>query len=589
MFLHSGASLHGHEYSTSRQSPHQQNHPARLPFLRSALRRPSDPDVRPTVAAVAPPSQEPPPAAPAAPVTSRPLSYHEHAPAAPRTSRPRPTSDYMPRRELSVRFREPETDDELPTPTAEQSEDDSSIAYQSDASEASDCSSSTRKKRMRRKRAPRKSTQFLLAHPAPRIRPKQRKLAQRPRLLLQLQDLTEKRPNPAFDILPSSLAIGSLIMPRLAKRCPSLFRAKPILGLNDLLFVRSEDYEAPATPGSHDADDCLDQRDVISIISPLPHMGDDACEIVMEDGSTWESSLMANDSYEFIGVDERGRISTARWVKKAASSAPLSHLRTASTGTSTPPSSPAPQEFKWTFSMIHPDTRRHPIMGTLQSNALDVFHTYNTMSASSGRYPPTRPSPMDTNGAPDWHGAKPTEGRVTKTVPEDIKLLMVVTAAWIHLRQEGWPATAATRPPPATLQRRPPQGNAFPFPQKAQTFPVRSSASSMINQPHIPARDTASPAPSTRSQREISPETGRRRSMSSSGFVKRFVAPRASEDGARRPTVETIYNEAEKASEKTADRPAGRRMSVRQIANRIFRRKSVSQAQTDEPFYKLEY
>ncbi|KAI5459284.1 hypothetical protein BGZ63DRAFT_322704, partial [Mariannaea sp. PMI_226] len=568
MFLHSGASLHGHEYSSSRQQPHQQNHPAGLPFLRSALRRPSDPNARRTVAPVA--------AATATSPSERPVSYHEHVSVTPRTVRPRPTSDYMPRRELSVRFREPETDDELPVGESPQSEDESSLAYQSDASDMSDGSSSTRRKRrMRRKRAPRQSTQFLLAQPVPRIRPKQRKLTNpRPRLLLQLQDLTEKRPLPAFDVVPSSLAVGSLLMPRLAKKCPSLFRAKPMLGLNDLLIVRSEDYETPASPGS-DFDDCLDQRDVIAIVSPLPHMGDDACEVVMEDGSTWESSLMANGSYEFIGVDERGRISTARWVRKAASASSAtfsSPLRTA-TGTSTPPSSPAPPEFKWTFSMIHPDTRRHPIMGSLQSNALDVFDTFTTMSPSSGRYPPTRPqTAVDANGSPDWHATNGNrvEGRITKAVPEDIKLLMVVTAAWIHLRQDGWQALACTRPPPATLQRRNPS-NALP--QKGQTFPILTSLSS-IN----PPQPTPSPSPSLR-ELSLYETPGRRRSLSSSGFVKRFVAPRASEDGARRPTVENIYLEAEKTMEKTADRPQGRRMSVRQIANRIFRRKSVSQAQ----------
>ncbi|KAK7426608.1 hypothetical protein QQZ08_006938 [Neonectria magnoliae] len=437
MFLHAGASLHGHEYSATR--PSLQQPPRRLPFLRSALRHPSDADTR-TTAVVAPPASPGP--------TPRPVSYHEHPPVAPRTTRSRPTSDYMPRRELSVRFREPETDDDLPASEAPQSEDEGSAAC-SDISDLSDCSTSIRK-RTKRKRAPRRSNQFLLAHPAPRLRPKQRRLSQvRPRLLLQLQDLSDKRPIPAFDVLPSSLVLGSLIVPRLAKRCPRLFCVKPVLGLNDLLIVRSEDYDTPASPSSLDVEDCLDQRDLIAVVSPLPHMGDDAAEIVMKDGSTWEASLMVNGSYEFIGVDERGRISTARWVKKAAPSF-SSPTRLATTGNASPPSSPTPPEFKWTFSMIHPDTRRHPIMGTLMSNALDVFETYNTMSSSSGRYPPTRPAPVDPMGAPDWHATNGAnaEGRLTKAVPEDIKLLMVVTAAWINLRQEDWPASANIRPPP---------------------------------------------------------------------------------------------------------------------------------------------
>ncbi|KAF5007657.1 hypothetical protein FDECE_6043 [Fusarium decemcellulare] len=565
MFLHAGASLHGHEYSTNRSST--QAPPRRLPFLRSALRHPSDADT----------TAPPPSPSPAPPV--RPVSYHEKVAPLPsvtpvrRTSRPRPTSEYMPRRELSVRFREPETDDDLP-PSEVQSEDEGSGAC-SDVSDLSD--SSTGPRRRRRKRTFRRSTQFLLAHPAPRPGAKQRRLVQaRPRLLLQLQELSEKRPVPAFDILPSSLIAGSMIVPRLAKRCPCLFRAKPVLGLNDLLIVRSEDYDTPAAPGSLDSEDSLDQRDVIAVVSPLPQMGDDSAEIVMEDGSTWESSLMANGSYEFIGVDERGRISTARWVKKTSSSmSPMPRTN----GEQTPPASPGPSDVKWTFSMIHPDTRRHPIMGSLMSNTLDVFDTYNTMSTSSGRYPPTRCTPLDPKLASDWIVSNPPEiqSRLTKVVPEDIKLLMVATASWVNLRQTGWPASAICRAP-STLQKRTLSNGC---PTRAQTFPAHPSLS-VVNPTQQLSHINTSPAGSSidSSASEI---PGRRRSMSSNaGFVKRFVAPRASEDG--RPPLDILDLDVEK--------PPTRRMSVsmRQFANKIFRRRSNSHAQVEEALkYKLEY
>ncbi|KAJ4318436.1 hypothetical protein N0V84_006859 [Fusarium piperis] len=563
MFLHSGASLHGHEYSAHRSST--QAPPGRLPFLRSALRRPSDADV------TGPPA---PSASPAPPV--RPVSYHEKASSITsvtpvrRTSRSRPTSEYMPRRELSVRFREPETDDDLP-PSEVQSEDEGC----SDVGELSD--SSTTSRRRRRKRSLRRSTQFLLAHPAPRPGAKQRRLVQvRPRLLLQLQELSEKRALPAFDILPSSLISGPLIVPRLAKRCPCLFRAKPVLGLNDLLIVRSEDYDTPTTPGSLDSEDSLDQRDVVAVISPLPHMGDDSAEITMEDGSTWESSRMANGSYEFIGVDERGRISTARWVKK--SSTPVT-ISPAANGDQTPPPSPVPSDVKWTFSMIHPDTRRHPIMGSLMSNTLDVFDTYNTMSTSSGRYPPTRCTPLDPKLASDWIVSNPPEiqSRLTKVVPEDIKLLMVATASWVNLRHTGWPASAIYRTP-STLQKRTPS-NAGP--PRAQTFPARPSLSA-VNPIHQVQHSNTSP-PGSSMDSSSSEIPGRRRSMSSNaGFVKRFVVPRASEDG--RPPLDSLDFDI--------DKPPSRRMSVsmRQFANKIFRRRSNSQAQVEDSLkYKLEY
>jgi hypothetical protein len=158
MFLHAGASLHGHEYSTNR--PSTQAHQGPLPFLRSALRRQSDGDrtARPMSAVITSSSPSPQP---------RPVSYHEKIPSITtvtpirRTSRPRPASEYMPRRDLSVRFRDPETDDELP-PSEVQSEDEGSAAC-SDVSDLSDSSITPR--RRRRKRTFRKSTQFLLAHP----------------------------------------------------------------------------------------------------------------------------------------------------------------------------------------------------------------------------------------------------------------------------------------------------------------------------------------------------------------------------------------------------------------------------------------
>ncbi|PNP84271.1 hypothetical protein FNYG_02425 [Fusarium nygamai] len=566
MFLHAGASLHGHEYSTNRQTQAPQG---ALPFLRSALRRRSDADktTRPLSADVTSLTQP------------RPMSYHEKLPPVTtvtpvrRTSRPRPKSEYMPRRDLSVRFREPETEDDLP-PSEVQSEDEGSAAC-SDISDLSD--SSTAPRRRRRKRTFRKSTQFLLAHPAPRPGARQRRLVHRPRLLLQLQEVSEKRPIPAFDVVPSSLITGSQIVPRMAKRCPRLFHTKPTLGINDLLIVRSEDYDTPASPGSLDTEDSLDQRDVVAVISPLPQMGDESAEIVMEDGSTWESSLMANGSYEFIGVDERGRISTARWVKKT--STPTSPMPK-NTGEQTPPPSPLPAEVKWTFSMIHPDTRRHPIMGSLMSNTLDVFDTYNTMSTSSGRYPPTRNTPLDSKLASDWIVSNPPEiqSRLTKVVPEDIKLLMVATASWVNLRQSGLPGSGICRTP-STLQKRTLSNCGGP--QRAQTFPARPSLS-LVNPSHQLPHVNTSPASSSLDSC-TSDIPARRRSVSyNAGFVKRFVTPRVSEDG--RPPLETL--------DIKSDRPPTRRVSisVRNFADKIFRRRSNSHAQAEDIYgHKFEY
>jgi hypothetical protein len=574
MFLHSGASLHGHEYSTARTTPTPP--PTRIPFLRSALRQQTpEPDMRPPVmrASTTPTPTERPP-------LHRPMSYHDNSSPSPRSSRPRPTSACLPKRELSVRFKDLEDlepEEEVTTPDVAQSEDEGSIAC-SDLSDLSD-SSISNKPRRRRKRAPRRSSQFILAHPAPRLRNKQRRLVQtRPRLMLQLQELSDKRATPTFDIIPSTMVAGSIIIPRLAMRCPRLFRAKPQLGINDLLVVRSEDYDTPTSSNSSDVEDNLDQRDLLAVISPLPHMGDNGAEIVMEDGSTWESSLLPNGSYEFIGVDERGGIRTARWVKKPVT-APRPPLYR--TNTDTPPSSPLPLEEKYTFSIINPDRRRHPIMGSLINSTLEIFDTFNTMSASSGRYPPTRPTLDGGNdGLPNM--APPKEARFTMAVPDDIKLLMVATAAWVQLRHEGWPASGSPRPTQNLSHRRTASFGAPP--PRTQTFPARGGGSLASIPQNVP--QTKSSPPLSYVEPQVSEASGRRKSISSSspGFVKRLVAPRASMDGPNRPTLETIcYNEIERP-------PTSRRLSVRSLTNKIFRRRSNSTAQQENIYeYKLDY
>lgn len=218
-------------------------------------------------------------------------------------------------------------------------------------------------------------------------------------------------------------------------------------------------------------------------------------------------------------------------------------------------------------------------MGSLISSTLDIFETYNTMSSSSGRYPPTRPSNIDHTGATDWlSSTTPTkEGRLTVPVPEDLKLLMLATAAWINLRQEGWPSNASPKLSQSLSQRQAPITRAQP---RSQTFPARTAPPLAVPPQKVP-QTTTSPAFNVIDSQ--APEVpGRRRSMSSSpGFVKRLIAPRASMDG--RPTLEGLgYNELEK--------PSSRRLSVRSLTNKLFRRRSNSQAQQEDIYeYKLGY
>lgn len=427
MFVHSGAGLHGHEFSSRATHPpsQTQNHrpqPRPLPLLRSALRPvPDSIDSRFSADPQLP-----------RPSTGR-RSYTD--PVSDRPLPRRPVSDIVSKKDLAVRFLDPLMESSAPSVATLPSEDDESVA-ESDFSGFAESSAPRRRSR----KAPRKTTRYALAHPAPQLRTKQRMLVQfRPRLLLQLQHLSQnQRPIPAFDVLPSSSISGSILIPWFTKK--RIFGAKPELRPDDLLFVHSEDYRAGSS-GTDSSHDGLEHRDLMAVVSPLPNCDDNNAEMVMGDGSTWTTSLMVNGSYEFTRIDSQGRTTTARWVRK-----PNRVARQSTDPTDTSPrASPQLSEDKWTFSIIDPSTRRHPIMGVLNSHELILYDTYSTMSASSGRYPPTRPLSGAFSAGGDSIPQTPTsprEERSTEVVPEEYKQLMTVTASWISLRQEGWPASA---------------------------------------------------------------------------------------------------------------------------------------------------
>lgn len=113
-----------------------------------------------------------------------------------------------------MRFQEPHMD-QVQMPFV--SEDEESVA----GSELGDCTDASIR-RTKRKRARRKSTRFALAHPAPQLRTKQRRLVQiRPRLLLQLQEIGDRRAIPAFDVVPFSLVAGTIIIPPTCQKVPA--------------------------------------------------------------------------------------------------------------------------------------------------------------------------------------------------------------------------------------------------------------------------------------------------------------------------------------------------------------------------------
>lgn len=384
MFLHSGAAFHGHEFSpqshkrTLADSRLRSNSvPRRAPLTRSAY---------------------------STPIPPKSTIYENPLPILSRSARP--LSDQLCRSsEPVVRFQDPET----------MSEDGRSVAN----SEGSDATIGGRRKR----RAIRTSTAFHLAHPAPTLTQKQRLLHIRPKLLLQLQRLSaDSRPMPAVDVLPSTV-----VVPRLQKKFPRMFRGKGELGCNDVMVVKSEEYHTPHDNVLEESDsdeDGLANRDLMAVICQMPKDSGGAsgkAEIVLNDGSVWISTPLPNGLYEFLSIDERGHRTTARWVKRS--------IKRGSVDTS---ESTYLSDFKFTFSIIDPNSRRHPILATITQNKLDIPDFYTSVSQSAGKFPPTSPirgeAPLDEANAPE---------RMTHAIEENTKQLIQVTGIWLALR-EGW-------------------------------------------------------------------------------------------------------------------------------------------------------
>lgn len=280
----------------------------------------------------------------------------------------------------------------------------------------------------RRRRTPRISTAFHLAHPAPTlVNQKQKLLHVPPKLLLQLQQLSAgSRPKPVIDVLPSS---G--IIPRSLKKFHRMFRSRCELGVNDVMVVRSEDYHVPLreSPGTQDSDDeALSGREVVAVICQIAKADDGSqAEVTLKDGPVWTASPLPKGSFEFTSTDPAGQQHTARWVRRALPG--------------NPDLAGGPPEYKYTFSMIDPNSRRHPIMATITQSTLDIPDFYTSVSKTTGKKSrraslvstvPEQPEVLQADD--DLHAE-----RTTHTVDEGTKTLIQVTGIWLALRQNWSP------------------------------------------------------------------------------------------------------------------------------------------------------
>jgi hypothetical protein len=274
----------------------------------------------------------------------------------------------------------------------------------------------------RRRSNRRSSTSYYLAHPAPTLTQKQRLVHIRPKLLLQYQRLSaDARPMPVIDVLSSSTFV-----PRLAKKFPRIFKERGELGFNDVMVVKSENYdvldeELETTTASEGPMD----REILAVICQIRNLPGTS-EICFADGSRWFASPVTKGMFELVRTDpitcER---TVARWVCRGTSR--RSSFETPSRG------SEARAEQKYQFSILNPDTRRHPVLASLTQGTLNIPDTYTAVSHK----PRTPTSPLTSSEDGEQLDIEAASNRTICTLSDYQKLLIQVSGIWVALRL-GW-------------------------------------------------------------------------------------------------------------------------------------------------------
>ena len=271
----------------------------------------------------------------------------------------------------------------------------------------------------------RTKTAFRICHPPPVHIHKQR-LHIRPKVLLQLQRVSKaSRPTPIFDVLPSVV-----FAPRLARHFPRAVKGKAGLGVDDLVVVSSEDYEAQELQ-SHDVDDLFedkwDKREIIAAICQLGKdeypFGQGETEICLNQGPSWIASQRRNGTYEFASINDNGNRTVARWVPKQPKSDRTGSISSAS------------EEKKFNFSILNPNSRRHAVIATLDRQTIEVSDQYTHPSTSiSSEASSTTTTPASEEIKIPLSGSN-SGTRDPIVVDDALRTLITITGIWVAFRE----------------------------------------------------------------------------------------------------------------------------------------------------------
>lgn len=246
-------------------------------------------------------------------------------------------------------------------------------------------------------------------------------------LVVQLQKLSNiTRPLPTFDVLPASV-----FAPRLKRKVGKFFNN--CVGMQDLVFLTSEDFE-------DDDEESLSSRHVAASVSVEYRKvhgeegkGTKITVIRLDNGPQWEISQTTAGGYEFVAYEDNGNMLVARWNPKGVSPRRRSYQTQIS-------DSGDDGEKKFQFSLVDPNSKKHPILGHLTKQTIEINDRYPLPSISSPLTSPTATPPQSRPGSPvDTSPLRttfqPADERVMVKTSENVKALMLVSGIWVALRE----------------------------------------------------------------------------------------------------------------------------------------------------------
>lgn len=300
------------------------------------------------------------------------------------------------------------------------------VEYESESeSSANDSTSSVPKHSKKSKsKSSRRRTTYHICYPPPSHAKRQRKNT-RDRSLLQLHKAAHtSRPTPALELVNAAT-----LPPSHYAEFPKDLSRKP--GHTDLAIVNAENY----SQHDHTLSGQSEPRNLVALLfkdrkADRSHATFN--KITLHDGTEWTVLSMSNGGYEFTSTDKHNVTVTVRWVlKKALARRSITALDAYAGSFSKEITSPRAstdslQSYQsakqFNFSIISPNTRRHPVIAHLSNTTIDIQDSYSM---------PQPTSVAEATGLKEPLMSKPIE-----TTPA-LRTLITTTGIWIALR-EGW-------------------------------------------------------------------------------------------------------------------------------------------------------